>query len=107
MRINLVCPYEEKDEAKSLGARWDPGRKVWYIVDVEDLTPFAKWIPVLSRFSRDMKPKKVVKPVTTVGMNSIRLSCACKVLPWEDCEHTEMEAQREAANILGIDGFVF
>ncbi len=26
-RIYLNVPYEEKDEAKKLGARWDPGRK--------------------------------------------------------------------------------
>lgn len=42
MRINLNCPYDEKDQAKALGARWDG--KTWYIVDVEDLTPFMRWI---------------------------------------------------------------
>lgn len=42
MRINLNCPYSEKNEAKALGARWDG--TTWYIVDVEDLTPFMRWI---------------------------------------------------------------
>ena len=42
MRINLDCPYAEKDQAKALGARWDG--KTWYIIDVEDLTPFMRWI---------------------------------------------------------------
>jgi len=42
MRINLKCPYSEKSEAKALGARWDG--TTWYIVDVEDLTPFMRWI---------------------------------------------------------------
>jgi len=44
MRIDLNCPYAEKDQAKALGARWDVARKVWYIVDIEDLTPFMRWI---------------------------------------------------------------
>lgn len=44
MRINLKVPFELKDKAKHLGARWDIARKCWYIVDVEDLTPFMQWI---------------------------------------------------------------
>ena len=45
MRINLKVPYEEKDEAKRFGARWDLARKVWYIENLEDLTKFLKWMP--------------------------------------------------------------
>ena len=30
-RIYLNVPYDEKDEAKKLGARWDPGCEKWYI----------------------------------------------------------------------------
>jgi len=45
MRINLNCPFQDKDQAKSLGAKWDMARKTWYIVDMEDLTPFMRWIP--------------------------------------------------------------
>jgi hypothetical protein len=61
MRINLKCPYEEKDLAKSLGARWDIARKVWYIVDVEDLTPFMRWIASESRLkpSFDSPPNQI------------------------------------------------
>lgn len=44
MRINLSCPYAEKDDAKALGARWDARLKTWYIEDVEDLTPFMRWL---------------------------------------------------------------
>lgn len=45
MIIHLNVPYAEKDEAKALGARWNPQRKTWFIEDKEDLTPFLKWIP--------------------------------------------------------------
>ncbi len=47
MRINLVTPFAEKDAVKSLGARRDSTRKVWYIQDVADLTPYLRWIPNL------------------------------------------------------------
>lgn len=30
-RIYLKVPYEEKEEAKKYGARWDPSRKKWYL----------------------------------------------------------------------------
>lgn len=45
MRTNLVVPYAEKDEAWSLGAKWDGARKVWYVEDIDDLKPFLRWIP--------------------------------------------------------------
>ena len=45
MRINLVTPFAEKDAVKALGACWDASKKLWYIVNVTDLTPFLRWIP--------------------------------------------------------------
>lgn len=30
-RVYLDCPFDEKEEAKALGARWDPSRKKWYV----------------------------------------------------------------------------
>ena len=43
-RIYLNVPYNEKDEAKELGAKWDKDKKQWYIPQV-DSAPFAKWLP--------------------------------------------------------------
>ena len=40
----LNVPFEEKDEAKELGARWDPEIKKWFIPKENDATPFEKWI---------------------------------------------------------------
>jgi hypothetical protein len=44
-RIDLNVPFHEKDQAKALGARWDPGRKLWYVPNNVDSSPFNKWIP--------------------------------------------------------------
>lgn len=41
----LITPYKEKDLVKSLGARWDPARRQWYVPQGLDLTPFAAWLP--------------------------------------------------------------
>ena len=79
MRINLVTPFAEKDQAKALGARWDSVRKNWYIVDIADLTPFARWIT-----DQDTAVKA---PVATKS-NTVVPHCGCAVLPWEDCSHT-------------------
>jgi hypothetical protein len=41
----LEVPYIEKDQAKALGARWNPEKKKWYVKDMEDLRPFMRWMP--------------------------------------------------------------
>ncbi len=41
--IPLNVPFKEKDEAKSHGARWNPGAKHWYIPEGVEEEPFAKW----------------------------------------------------------------
>ena len=40
----LNVPYEEKDEAKSLGAKWNSELKKWYIQNTKDCGKFMKWI---------------------------------------------------------------
>lgn len=40
----LNVPYAEKDEARALGARWNPGRKKWYVPTGVPLEPFEKWL---------------------------------------------------------------
>ena len=45
-RIDLNVPFHEKDEAKALGARWDPQRRLWYVPDNIDASSLRKWIPV-------------------------------------------------------------
>jgi Domain of unknown function (DUF5710) len=44
-RVDLQVPFQEKDEAKQLGARWDGAKRVWYVPDGMDATAFKKWLP--------------------------------------------------------------
>jgi len=43
--ITLAVPYAEKDEAKALGAKWNPQERVWQVKRQEDMAGFARWMP--------------------------------------------------------------
>lgn len=44
-RTYLEVPFKQKDEAKALGARWDPQRKQWFAEPGTDLVGLARWLP--------------------------------------------------------------
>lgn len=44
MKYYIECPFYEKDEAKSLGARWDPEERKWYYTDPSKKYLFKKWL---------------------------------------------------------------
>jgi ribonuclease HI len=47
MENNLVlkCSFEEKEEVKKLGARWDANKKTWWAPDTtQNRSLFARWI---------------------------------------------------------------
>ena len=82
MRINLKTPFAEKNAVKALGARWDATQKLWYIVDVADLTPFLRWIP-------NENATKVETPsILKHQIHNDVPHCGCDVRPWEDCAHS-------------------
>lgn len=43
--VLLEVPYDERDEAKSLGAHQDPETGEWYVPAGLSLEPFARWLP--------------------------------------------------------------
>lgn len=45
-RVDLRVPYGDKDEAKRLGARWDPAARVWFAPEDLELARFARWLPI-------------------------------------------------------------
>jgi exodeoxyribonuclease VII large subunit len=42
--VELRVPYPEKNDAKKLGARWDPGRQTWYVPPGFEIDPFGRWL---------------------------------------------------------------
>lgn len=47
-KFYLSVPFEEKDIAKSKGARWEPEKRKWYVPEGLDSLHFIKWIPELT-----------------------------------------------------------
>jgi len=39
----IYCPFEEKDECKFKGGKWDNDKKMWYIPEGIDNEPFNNW----------------------------------------------------------------
>lgn len=102
MRVKLDVPFDEKDEAKSLGARWDPARKTWYLLDIEDLTPLMRWVTptrlavsaecskLMPKKPSQKKPRVDRKPgVATKRTDHSLPDCDCThIAPWEHCQHS-------------------
>ena len=44
ININLKVPFNEKDQAKSLGARWNAETRLWYVPVGVEIAPFNKWM---------------------------------------------------------------
>ena len=45
----LTVPYREKNDAKSLGAKFDWNEKRWFAPEGADLAPLQRWLPDLER----------------------------------------------------------
>lgn len=89
----LNVPYAEKDEARALGARWNPTRKKWYVPDGVALAPFERWL-VESGARPDGGGGGGAKPVRVdsataklaVGANYVELGHGCNPFaPCADC----------------------
>lgn len=88
MRTNLQVPFAEKDQAKALGARWDATKRLWYVQNVSDLAPFARWLPQggngpTASASTGAGRKTEAASVAKTGSRYFKLDCDC--LPWVGC----------------------
>lgn len=54
----LDVPFKEKDQAKSLGARWDGAAKKWYVPSDlnEQLDQFSRWLPSANQPANQQAP---------------------------------------------------
>lgn len=59
--INLKVPFNEKDQAKSLGARWNVEAKLWYVPQGVDAVPFERWLSSALNTPQNMAP---MQPMT-------------------------------------------
>jgi hypothetical protein len=43
-RTYLNCPFQDKDDCKSLGAFWDAELGLWFVPEGKDTQPFSRWL---------------------------------------------------------------
>ncbi len=66
---SLKVPFNEKDQAKALGARWNAELKQWYVPQGLDTTPFTKWFtdaPSLPTSTTPSRNSTKASPISTV-----------------------------------------
>jgi hypothetical protein len=72
INITLKVPFNEKDQAKALGARWNVESKHWYVPQGIDARPFEKWFsnsPTPSVSAKTTPPS--AKPLDNLSSHSI------------------------------------
>lgn len=105
-QLRLNVPFSAKDQAKGLGARWDPQQRSWYVPHGVDIQPFQAWWPeelraqggdALAQLSTPggavpgaLKPRKPAAPGASAGAAGFVTGPAevapdpSHKLPWED-----------------------
>lgn len=84
-RTWLTVPFAEKDEAKLLGARWDPGERRWYVPAGIALDRLARWLPACS----EVAPPRVPDLASVPGRRVAVRLCGLVVRCWR-CESATM-----------------
>lgn len=85
VQVYLVVPFAEKDEAKSLGARWDATKKSWYAPQNVDVTVFKRWLPpgFDAAAPAVVAVKDSAKPFTTKPKDPDFMAYSGTTPPWE------------------------
>ena len=52
----LIARYEDREELKARGARWNASRKAWFITRDTDVEAFDKWLPESAKTLQVAKP---------------------------------------------------
>jgi len=60
-RIYLEVPFNDKDEAKALGARWDPQRRKWFAQSLVDREALRKWPEAGLATATPHRPRQIEK----------------------------------------------
>ncbi|WP_319379658.1 exodeoxyribonuclease VII large subunit [Thiomicrorhabdus sp.] len=69
--IFLQVPFPEKDQAKSLGARWDAVSKLWYIPEhlADQKEQFSQWLPKnQSQHTLEITPDQQTPEASSLSM---------------------------------------
>lgn len=76
IQLRLKVPFEQKDDAKALGARWLPTEKIWYVPHGVDIEPFKRWWP--TNLLRDPHMSSAPQHPQDIGDNTMSISSQLK-----------------------------
>jgi hypothetical protein len=105
----LNVPYAEKDEAKALGARWNPTKRRWYVPDGVATEAFAKWAGQGGDTTPGAAPSggrvDSYQGKTVTGTNYVALDHDCN--PFESCAQCSValagtEWQKARQHLAGL-----
>lgn len=106
-RTDLHVPFEQKEEAKILGARWDPEKRYWW-TESRDLEPFARW-----RTPQEPKPDPVVpRMLPEPNLANVRAPSFAVITGTSECWKCHASTQVSALVLIvyeeleGDDGWV-
>ena len=95
--IYLNVPYNEKDEAKNLGAKWDNDKKKWYIPQVDSI-PFDKWLPpqfkTKSQEIKELKAELVNLKTIKAEFETLRK----EMIKWGFCDKDDYKIRTDLLN---------
>lgn len=107
-RRDLYVPFEEKDEAKLLGARWDMRARRWYVSDGVSNEPFVRWFE--PRAERSPTPPDYINLALNVVIQRPVIAEA-KVTCWACHRDTPVitvagrDAEGDLVSVTGIQAF--
>ena len=63
-RTYINVPFKEKNQAKEMGAKWDGGKRSWFVPAGVDTAPFEKWMksPEQSQPAQQEAPQQAAAP---------------------------------------------
>ena len=69
-RLYIYCPYQDKEKAKKIGARWDPYKKSWYLTNKATFDQLTTWKPskTIEKPSKSIEKSSEI-PCTTDNPN--------------------------------------
>ncbi len=98
-RVDLSVPFREKDEAKALGARWDPVSRTWYAPPGIDLANMGRWLPAGVLGDVDPLPGADKGLTLTAFLGKVK-SAIASAIPGQEWIRAEISEQREKNGTL-------
>jgi hypothetical protein len=107
-RVVLSVPFAEKDQAKTLGARWNRDHKQWWIPSTFDSTPFLRWLP------SQVRPEPLYRDLTAIDPEDLEpynrsLPLEVVFVPWTcwKCHQTTLAFHGAVDRALSITPFLY